>query len=131
MQYQSSFAPRLARKCENKHWFTCGADGWAGGRAVYCHVITKFSGMGRFTYPWCSAGALSAIKRFHEENSIMSGLFSQNNLLLCGMQGNNGLSAKTLKNFQSHLYSYSVLTFDRRQICSASWRCLNNIIKDV
>ena len=30
------------------------------GRAVYGHVITKFSGMGRFTYPWCSAGALRA-----------------------------------------------------------------------
>ena len=27
---------------------------------VYGHVITKFSGMGRFTYPWCSAGALRA-----------------------------------------------------------------------
>ena len=24
------------------------------------HVITKFSGMGRFNYPWCSAGALRA-----------------------------------------------------------------------
>ena len=24
------------------------------------HVITKFSGMGRFIYPWCSAGALRA-----------------------------------------------------------------------
>ena len=31
-----------------------------GGRAVYDHVITKFSGMGRFTYSWCSAGALRA-----------------------------------------------------------------------
>ena len=61
------------------------------------------------------------IKRFHEENSsIMSGLFSKNNLLLCCMQGNNGLSAKTLKNFQSHLHSHSVLTFDKHQICSAS-----------
>ena len=29
-----------------------------GLRAVYGHVVTKFSGMGRFTYPWCSAGAL-------------------------------------------------------------------------
>ena len=29
-----------------------------GLRAVYGHVDTKFSGMGRFTYPWCSAGAL-------------------------------------------------------------------------
>ena len=30
------------------------------GRAVYGHVINKFSGMGRFTYPWCAAGALRA-----------------------------------------------------------------------
>ena len=30
------------------------------GRAVYGHVITKFSGMGRLTYAWCSAGALRA-----------------------------------------------------------------------
>ena len=29
-------------------------DGRSFGRAVYGHVITKFSGMGRFTYPWCS-----------------------------------------------------------------------------
>ena len=27
---------------------------------MYGHVITKFSGMGRFTYPWGSAGALRA-----------------------------------------------------------------------
>ena len=27
---------------------------------MYGHVITKFSGIGRFTYPWCSAGALGA-----------------------------------------------------------------------
>ena len=27
------------------------------GSSVYGHVITKFSGMGRFTYPGCSAGA--------------------------------------------------------------------------
>ena len=26
-----------------------------GLRAVYSHVISKFSGMGRFTYPCCSA----------------------------------------------------------------------------
>ena len=29
------------------------------------------------------------IKRFHEENSIMPGLFSKKNLVLCDMQGNN------------------------------------------
>ena len=35
---------------------------WCGrtvGRSVG-HVITKFSGMGRFIYPWCSAGTLRA-----------------------------------------------------------------------
>ena len=41
----TSCAPKLARKCEIEHWFPCGAD----GRAVYGHVITKFSGMGSFT----------------------------------------------------------------------------------
>ena len=56
VQYQFSYAPKRARKCEIKHWLPCGVD----GRAVYGHVITKFSGMGRFTYPWCSAGALRA-----------------------------------------------------------------------
>ena len=43
-----SWAPKLARKCENKHWFPCGADGRSVVRLVYGHVITKFSGMGRF-----------------------------------------------------------------------------------
>ena len=52
LQYQSSCAPKLARKCEIEHWLPCGA--------VYGHVITKFSGMVRFTHPWCFAGALRA-----------------------------------------------------------------------
>ena len=55
MQYQSSCAPKLARKSEIEHWLPCGAD----GQAVYGHVITKFSRMGRFTYPWCSAARAS------------------------------------------------------------------------
>ena len=33
------------------------------GRAVYGHVINKFSGMGRFTYPWCSA-IISLVRTF-------------------------------------------------------------------
>ena len=44
------------------------------GRSVG-HVITKFSWMGRFIYPWCSAGALrarsSAIRRKMDECSLM------------------------------------------------------------
>ena len=40
--------------CESKHCCPCGADGRslerAFGRSVYGHVITKFSGMGRFIY---------------------------------------------------------------------------------
>ena len=31
-----------------------------GLQALYGHGVTKFSGMGRFTYPRCSAGALRA-----------------------------------------------------------------------
>ena len=34
-------------------------DGRSVARSVG-HVITKFSGMGRFIYPWCSAGGLRA-----------------------------------------------------------------------
>ena len=45
VQYQFSCAPKLAKNARlNIH---CGADGRAGSRrAVYGHVITKFSGMG-------------------------------------------------------------------------------------
>ena len=40
------------------------------------------------------------MKRFHEENySIMSALFSQNKLLLCSLQGNNGFLAKPFQKF--------------------------------
>ena len=39
------WAPKLARKCESRHWFPCGADGWS-----YGHVITKFSLMGRLPH---------------------------------------------------------------------------------
>ena len=31
VQYQFSCAPKLARKCEIEHWFSCGADGQVGG----------------------------------------------------------------------------------------------------
>ena len=55
MQSVSSWAPKVVRKCESKHWFSCGADGRAGGQwSMYGHVITKFSGMGRFTKLWSS-----------------------------------------------------------------------------
>ena len=37
-------APKLARKCEIKHWYACGTDGQAVGVG---HVIAKFSGMDR------------------------------------------------------------------------------------
>ena len=53
VQLASSRVPKVVRKCESKHWFSSGAD----GRAVYGHVITKFSGMGRFTKLWGSAHA--------------------------------------------------------------------------
>ena len=32
-QLASSWVPKVVRKCESKHWFSCGADGLSGGRA--------------------------------------------------------------------------------------------------
>ena len=46
VQSASSWAPKVARKCESKHWYACGADGRSVGWSVG-HVITKFSGTGR------------------------------------------------------------------------------------
>ena len=40
VQLVFSWAPKLASKCESKHWLPCGAD----GRTGYGHVITKFVG---------------------------------------------------------------------------------------
>ena len=48
---------KLARKCEIEHWYSCGANRHSVIHSVYGLVITKFSGMVRFTYRWCSAGA--------------------------------------------------------------------------
>ena len=45
-------APILARKCEIKHWYACGADGRKVGWSVYGHVITEFSRMDRFSKLW-------------------------------------------------------------------------------
>ena len=35
------------------------------GRSVYGHVVTKFSGMGRFTHSWCSARARESSTIIH------------------------------------------------------------------
>ena len=59
VQSAFSWASKVARKCESKHWYACGSDGRSVARSLG-HVITKFSGMGRFIYSWCSAGALRA-----------------------------------------------------------------------
>ena len=40
------WAPKVARKCESKHWYAFGAEGQSLGWSVYGHVITKFSRMG-------------------------------------------------------------------------------------
>ena len=45
-------APKLARKCEIKHWYACGADGRKVGWLLYGHVITEFSRMDRFSKLW-------------------------------------------------------------------------------
>ena len=45
-------APKLARKCEIKHWYACGADGQKVGWSVYGHVNADFSRMDRFSKLW-------------------------------------------------------------------------------
>ena len=45
-------APKLARKCDIKHWYACGADGRKLGWSVYGHVIAEFSRMDRFSKLW-------------------------------------------------------------------------------
>ena len=46
-------APKLARKCEIKHWYACGADRRKVWWSVYVHVIAEFSRMDRFRIkPW-------------------------------------------------------------------------------
>ena len=58
---KNNLVPRIQNShCNHRqpqifHWYSCGANGRSFVRSVYDHVITKFSGMGRFTYPWCSA----------------------------------------------------------------------------
>ena len=46
-----SWAPKAGRKCKlvNIGFPGVRTEGRSGGRSVYGHVITKFSGMGRFT----------------------------------------------------------------------------------
>ena len=34
MQSFFSWAPKVVRKCERKHWFSCGVDGRSLGQAV-------------------------------------------------------------------------------------------------
>ena len=45
-------APKLARKCEIKHWYTCDADGRKVAWSVYGHMIAEFSKMDRFSKLW-------------------------------------------------------------------------------
>ena len=57
VQSAFSWAPKVARKCESKHWYACGADGRSVRRSV-CRSRDYqifWAGMGRFIYPWCSA----------------------------------------------------------------------------
>ena len=42
-------APKLAIKCETKHWYAYGADGRKVGWSKYGHVIAEFSRMDRFS----------------------------------------------------------------------------------
>ena len=61
MQLVFSWASKLAKSVRVNIGYpvvrTDGRSAVGGRRSVYGHVITKFSGMGRFTKLWCSAHA--------------------------------------------------------------------------
>ena len=48
-------APKLARECEIKHWYACGADGRKVEWLEYGHVIAEFSRMDRFSKLWVTS----------------------------------------------------------------------------
>ena len=82
MQLVFSWAPKLARKCESKHWLSCDADGRSG-------VITKFSWMGRLPH-FLSHGAtpthaLRARVKLLENNDIFNDCSLFTLLLVSGM----------------------------------------------
>ena len=55
----------------SEHWLPCGADGRAGGvRSRDSQIFW----MGRFTYPWCSAGALRAPELRYKLRKIVNDL---------------------------------------------------------
>ena len=49
VQYQVAGSQTVARKCEIKHWYACGAEGRKVGWSAYGHVIAEFSRMDRFS----------------------------------------------------------------------------------
>ena len=42
VQSAFSWAPKVARKCESKHWYACGADGRAAGGHA-CNLRTEMN----------------------------------------------------------------------------------------
>ena len=48
-------APKLARKCEIKHWYACGADGRMVGWSMYGLAIAEFSRIDRFSNLWVTS----------------------------------------------------------------------------
>ena len=74
VQYQSSCAPKLARKCEIEHWFPCGADGRAGCGRCTVTWLPNFLGwvdlrsygalLARALRAWSSA-IITAFTAFH------------------------------------------------------------------
>ena len=70
VQYQSSCAPKLARKCEIEHWFPCGADGRAGGRCTVTWLPNFLGWVDLLTH-----GAPQA--RFACQSSAINGTFTK------------------------------------------------------
>ena len=82
-----SIVPKVVRKCESKHWFSCGAEGRSGGRSVgvrsnflgWVDLLTK--GKGAPPTRVRSFHIPRTLKIIHSIRSISSTLCRQTNSL--------------------------------------------------
>ena len=65
------------------HWYTCGADERSLGRAVYGHVITKFSGMGSLLYFLTHGDPLARFARERSAVKVLEWVLLVRTVQLC------------------------------------------------
>ena len=76
MQSAFSWAPKVARKCESKHWYACGADGRSVGRSRDYQIFLKWVDIFTHGAPpahFARGAPLSICKRFSKASHRCEG----------------------------------------------------------